>query len=108
MDSVELVDCSNLAPGSLIDVETKTRHYRIECLGGSSIRISGHPEYCPAPVPARLHGSVDREGSMEFGMIGRGRRRMFFLDGQRPVTTSRVVHVHIEPAKAAAPSASIH
>jgi len=108
MDSVELLDCSNLAPGSLIDVETKSRHYYIECLGGTAIRISGHPDYCPAPVPARLHGSVDREGSMAFGMIGRGSRLMFFLNGEHPVTTSRVMHVHVEPAKAQTPSASIN
>ena len=43
--SVEMVDCQNLTPGSLLDVETKTRHYKIECLGGNKIRISGHPEF---------------------------------------------------------------
>ena len=113
MESVELLDCNNLAPGSLIDVETKSRHYQIECLGGNVIRISGHPDYCPSPVAARLHGSVDREGSMEFGLIGRGRRLMFLVDGQRPVTTSRVLHLHVEPAhaepaKLETPSASVH
>jgi hypothetical protein len=107
MESVEMVDCSNLAPGSMIDVETKSRHYHIECLGGTAIRISGHPDYCPDPVSARLHGSLDREGSMEFGMIGRGMRLMFLLDGQRPVTTSRVVHVHVVHAKGQPPSASV-
>ena len=43
----EGVDLKNLSLGSLIDVETKSRHYQIECLGGNAIRISGHPEYCP-------------------------------------------------------------
>jgi hypothetical protein len=100
MESVELVDCSSLAPGSRIDVETKSRHYFIECLGGNGIRISGHPEYCPEPVHVRLHGAVDHEGTMEFGIIGRGKRLMFFLDGQRPVTTSRVMRVHVIPSPA--------
>jgi hypothetical protein len=59
LTSAELVDCKSLLRGSLIDVETKSRHYRIECLGGNAIRIAGHPEYCPNPVPAQLHGSVD-------------------------------------------------
>lgn len=77
MTSAELVDCSNLVPGSLIDVETKSRHYRIECLGGNAIRISGHPEYCPDPVPAQLHGSVNKEGDLELGLIGRGMRLKF-------------------------------
>jgi hypothetical protein len=96
--------------GSLIELETKSRHYRIECLGGSAIRISGHPEYCPNPVPARLYGSVDKEGSFELGLIGRGRRLVFLLDEHRPVTTSRVLHVRVDQPKAiqSHSSSSIH
>ena len=109
MTSVELVDCKNLLRGSLIDVETKSRHYRIECLGGSAIRISGHPEYCPDPVPAQLR-SVDKEGVLELGLIGRGMRLMFLLNEHRPVTTSRVLHVHVDQPKVVQPksSPSIH
>ena len=91
-----LVDVKNLIPGSLLDVETKSRHYHIECLGGNAVRISGHPEYCPHPVPAQLHGSIDKEGVFEFGMIGRGMRLMVFLNSERPVTTSRVVSIHLD------------
>jgi hypothetical protein len=110
MTSTELVDCNNLVRGSLIDVETKSRHYMIECLGGSAIRISGHPEYCPEPVTARLHGSLNREGELELGLIGRGMRLKFFLNESLPITTSRVLHVHVNQPKAAQPvsSPSIH
>jgi hypothetical protein len=110
MTSAEFVDCRSLLRGSLIDVETKSRHYRIECLGGSAIRISGHPEYCPNPVPAQLHGSVDKEGVLELGLIGRGMRLMFLLNEHRPVTTSRVLHVHVDQPKVVQPksSPSIH
>ena len=110
MTSAEFVDCRSLLRGSLIDVETKSRHYRIECLGGNAIRISGHPEYCPDPVPAELHGSVDKEGSLELGLIGRGMRLMFLLDEHRPVTTSRVLSVHVDQPKVVQPksSPSIH
>jgi hypothetical protein len=94
--SAEMVNCNSLAQGSLIDVETKSRHYRIECLGGNAIRISGHPELCPDPVPAKLHGSVNKEGTLELGLIGRGMRLIFLLDQRRPVTTSRVLHVHVD------------
>src|ERR1700674_1909788 len=90
----EGVDLKNLRPGSLIDVETTSRHYHIECLGGNAIRISGHPEYCPQPVPAQLQGSIDKEGELELGLIGRGMKLIFYLNGERPVTTSRVVSVH--------------
>ena len=110
MMSTELINCKGLEPGSLIEVETKSRHYKIECLGGSAIRISGHPDYCPDPVPARLQGSLNEEGIMEWGLIGRGMRLKFLLDEVRPVTTSSVLHVHVDQPEAARPerSESIH
>ena len=106
----ERLDLNSLRPGSLIDVETKSRHYHIECLGGSAIRISGHPQYCPDPVPAQLEGSIDKEGTVELGHIHRGRRLTFFVNDQGPVTTSRVVSVHVDQPKASLPksSPSIH
>jgi hypothetical protein len=90
----------------LIDVITKSRQYRIECLGGNAIRISGHPEYCPTPVPARLQGSVDAEGRLELGLIGRGRHLVFLLDQNRPVTTTRILHLRVEKAAAVERSSS--
>ena len=108
MVSIEMLDWTSLAPGSLIDVETKSRHYRIECLGGNAIRISGHPDYCPEPVPAQLQGSVDREGTFERGFLGRGMRMMFSLGEHRPITTSRVLSLRIEPAKALSGAAGVH
>jgi hypothetical protein len=99
MTSAELIDCKSLVRGSLIDVETKSRHYHIECLGGNAIRISGHPDYCPDPVPAQVHGSFNQEGELELGLIGRGMRLMVFLNDRRPVTTSRVLHVHLNQPK---------
>ena len=110
MASAELVDCNSLAPGSRINVETKSRHYQIECLGGNAIRISGHPEYCPNPVPARLHGSLDQEGVLEFGLIGRGMSFIFLLNDDRPVTTTRVLRIHLDRTGVvqSASSPSIH
>jgi len=103
------VNPASLRPGSLIDVETKSRHYRIECLGGNAIRISGHPDYCLNPVGAHLHGSIDSEGVLDLGLIEPGRRVMFFLNGNRPLTTSRVVSVHVDQPKAVQSfSSSIH
>jgi hypothetical protein len=93
MRSTELLDCKSLEPGSLIDVETTSRHYRIECLGGSSIRISGHPRFCPTPVVAHLEGSVTSEGTIEDGIIERGMRLVCLLEDQVPLTTSKILHV---------------
>ncbi len=90
------VDINNLSPGCLVDVETKSRHYRIECLGGNAMRISGHPDFCPTPVLAELQGSVDHEGMSETGLIEPGKHLVFVLGQHRPVTTSRVLSVHVD------------
>ena len=90
------VDINSLSPGSLVDVETKSRHYHIECLGGNTMRISGHPEFCPTPVLAELEGSIDREGMYEGGLIKPGKHLVFVLEPNRSVTTSRVLSVHVD------------
>lgn len=96
MTSAEFVNVHSLARGALIDVETKNRCYQIECLGGNAIRICGHPEYCPAPISGQLQGASDKTGTLEPGLIGRGKYMRFLLNDQRPVTTSKVVRVHVK------------
>lgn len=85
MTTAEMIDCKGLPPGSLLEVETKNRQYHIECLGGSAIRISGHPEYCPEPV----------DGHVTDGLIERGRYLQFLLKDHRAVTTSRIVRLRV-------------
>ena len=89
------VDLKHLRVGSLIDVETNSRRYRIEFLGGNAIRVSGHPDYCPDPEFAELQGSLDNEGVVEVGLIEPGMRLVFVLNNCRPVTTSRIRSVHV-------------
>jgi len=106
------VDLKNLLPGSLLDVETRSRHYRIECLGGNAIRISGHPDFCPNPVHAHLQGAITQNGAVEFGLIEPGMKFVFVLNGYIPVTTSRVISVRLNKPNAGAAqrtsSSSIH
>jgi hypothetical protein len=106
MESVELLDCARLKPGSIVDVETRSRHYRIECLGGQAVRVSGHPKYCPAPVDAELEGSLTGDGALESGVIERGQRLLFVLNERLPITTSRVLHVHLDDSAAAPPQST--
>jgi len=87
MVTAELVDCAGLPPGSLLEVETRNRQYRIECLGGGNIRVSGHPEYCPDPVPGRI---------LQSGVIERGHHLHLLLEDRRPLTTSRVMHMRVQ------------
>lgn len=93
MRSTDLLDCKSLEPGSWIDVETTSRHYRVECLGGSTVRVSGHPRFCPTPVVAHLEGAVAHDGTIEDGIIERGLRLVFLFEDHIPVTTSKVVNV---------------
>jgi|SRR5579872_4273517 len=107
MTTAEIVQFSNLAPGSLVDVETRNREYHIECLGGNAIRISGHPDLCPTPVSGELQGSSDRGSFFEPGLIERGRHLRFTLKDGRPITTSRVVRVRVQQTGPAASHSNI-
>jgi hypothetical protein len=92
----EGVDLKDLRPGSLIDVETKSHCYHIECLGGDAVRISGHPEFCPEPVRAHLGGVIER-----------GRPLRFLLNDYRPVTTTQVVSLHVDQSMYARSKSSV-
>jgi len=98
----EGVDVRTLTPGSRIDVETQSRHYQIECQGGGSVRLSGHPQFCPEPTRALFHGSIDDRGTVEAGVIEAGSRLLFLLEDHGPLTTSRVLHVHVQEPELAA------
>jgi len=88
------ISLTSLHAGSVIDLETKNRHYRLEYLGGDKAWISGHPRLCPRPVMVHVDGSIGR--SMETGFIGPGMHLMFRrLDDPRPVTTSEITGVRI-------------
>jgi hypothetical protein len=56
----------------VIEAKTKGRLYRIEKCVDGKILISGHPEYCPYPVLAELHGSVWGSTIIKERHIGRG------------------------------------
>ena len=96
MTSAEFVDCNNLRPGALVEVETRNRRYHIECLGGSRIRISGHPQFCPTAVPASLRGSSDGSDPSEPGLIGLGRHLSVLIEDRYPITTSTILSVRVE------------
>jgi hypothetical protein len=90
---------ARLERGSVLDLETESRHYRIEYLGGEQVRISGHPQLCPLPVIAQLKGSAQSTydwGGFEPGFIGRGMHLIFRLADQRaPVSTSKIAEIRL-------------
>jgi hypothetical protein len=104
MTTAEWVDPQSLPPGSMLDIETRNRRYQVECLGGSRIRICGHPDLCPTPSSATLQGSADKAGVSE-PLISPGRYLQFVLQ-DRHITTTRVMKVRVQLAPAA--SSSVH
>ena len=95
-ETLDWVDLKSMSPGSHIDVETKSRHYHIECLGGNAMKISGHPDYCPTPVVAELQGSTDANGTFESGAIKPGNHLVFLLGKRVPVTTSKILSIQVD------------
>jgi hypothetical protein len=97
LDATEGIYLRNLDPGAILDVETKSRHYKIEYVGGDEVLISGHPSLCPAPVSAQLRGSLKSSGEVQPGFLGMGLRLAFRrLNDDLPVITSAVQDIHQE------------
>jgi hypothetical protein len=85
---------SSLKPGSVIDLDTRNHHYRIEYLGGDKAHISGHPRLCPNPVVVEVQGSIGN--SVEAGSIRQGMHLVFRpLDCTHPVTTSEITSLRV-------------
>jgi hypothetical protein len=96
VEFLERVNLRSLDEGSVIDLETKSRHYRIEYLGGDQARISGHPRLCPTPVLAQLQGSIGHSG-IELRFIRQGMHLVFRrLDDCVLVTTSEITGIKVE------------
>ena len=94
-ESIDGVYLNSLDPGEILDIETKSRHYKIEYVGGDEVLISGHPSLCPSPVSAQLRGSLESSGEVKRGYVGRGLRLAFRrLGDDLPVVTSAVQDIH--------------
>jgi hypothetical protein len=83
----------DLQEGEVLEVETQHRWYTIVIRARSHELISGHPQYCPDPVPVRIEGSTWGSSMLKLRFIGRG----MHLEFQHPVNwtiiTSRIVDI---------------
>lgn len=87
----------DLANGSVVDIETQHRRYRLEKDDDSHVRISGHPVFCPVPTEVKVEGSFATWPDMtpKPGFIGRGMYLAFKRDGiPEVITTSRIREIH--------------
>jgi hypothetical protein len=99
LENAEVLDglyLNTLYASSTVDLETKSRRYRIEYLEGDRILISGHPRWCPTPTLARLFGSKGGPDGFAQGYIGCGMRLVFEpLVDCIPVTTSEITDIRV-------------
>lgn len=83
---------ASVREGSRVVVETLNRHYELEWRDGQ-VWISGHPEYCPQPVPVKVRGSNWGGSMLKAAYLGRGMRMEFQHPVHATVTTSRIVSI---------------
>ena len=87
----------DLAEGTVVDIETQHRHYRLIKRVDTHVRISGHPTFCPEPVDVEVEGSMANEFAPvpNPGFIGRGMHLVFkHPHFDQSITTSRIREIH--------------
>ncbi len=87
------VHLRDLPPGTVLEVRTQNRSYRIVHRGCGEAWISGHPEFCPQPVLVQIHGSTWGGSMIKESYIGRGMRLEFRHPSSPPITTSCIVDI---------------
>ncbi len=87
---VHLID---LSPGTVLEVRTQNRAYTILYKGWDEVLISGHPVFCPQPIPVTIHGSTWGGSMLKPRFIGRGMRLEFGHPEFDPIRTSVILDV---------------
>jgi hypothetical protein len=82
-----------LSDGAVLEVETQHHWYTIVIRGRGRDLISGHPKYCPDPVPVRIEGSTWGGAMLKLRFIGRGMRLEFRHPVFQTILTSRIVDI---------------
>ena len=82
-----------LVPGTVLEVETENHVYTIVTRRWNDVDISGHPNFCPEPVGATIHGSTWGGSMLKQDFIGRGMHLEFRTSGGFPITTTRILDI---------------
>jgi hypothetical protein len=96
------VHLRDVLPGTVLEVTTQNRAYTILYKGWDQALISGHPVFCPEPIPVTIHGSTWGGSMIKTRYIGRGMRLEFGHPTYLPIRTSVILDVHACPASAPA------
>jgi hypothetical protein len=81
----------DLPASTVLQIYTCHHCYTAVLLGGSQALISGHPEYCPLPVPVAIAGSTWGGSMLKLHFVGRGMHLEFHHpEYKTPIVTSPV------------------
>jgi len=84
----------DLPPATVLEIETRHHSYTLVFLGESSALISGHPRYCPEPVPVAIAGSTWGGTMLKLRFVGRGMHLEFHHPEYRtPIITSAIQEI---------------
>jgi hypothetical protein len=84
----------DLPKPTVLKVQTQHHCYIVVVLGESSALISGHPLYCPEPVPVAIAGSTWGGSMLKRRFVGRGMRLEFRHPEYRtPIITSSIQEI---------------
>jgi hypothetical protein len=74
-----------------LEIETQHHRYTLMSREPGEMLISGHPDFCPEPVPVCILGSNWGGSMLKMSFIGRGMHLEFrHPDYARPIVTSRI------------------
>lgn len=91
------VDLDQVPQGTMLEIQTGHHSYRLQNKGDGAAVISGHPTYCPRPVPVDVHGSIDNTGHLQWHFVGKGMKLAFMLPQHGAIQTSRITEIHVRP-----------
>jgi len=92
------VHLRDVLPGTVLEVRTLNRAYRLQYEGMGKALISGHPVFCPEPVLVTIQGSTWGGSMIKQGYIGRGMCLEFSHPAFDPITTSMILQVSAQEA----------
>ena len=81
----------DLAPETVLQIQTQHHLYTAVMVDDASALISGHPEYCPQPVLVAISGSTWGGSMLKRHYVGRGMRLEFSHPRYKtPIVTSSI------------------
>ncbi len=89
---------ADLPPESRLEIETSNHFYTLFAGGQGEVLISGHPDFCPAPVPVKVLGSNWGGSVLKAKFIGCGMHLEFQHPlYSRPIITSQIREIREIP-----------